>query len=392
MSAALRPDRRLVFGVAFIALLVVVVLGTIASYRGTFKDTMPVTVHAARAGQTLAPGAVVKLRGVEVGTVETVRTEGDGVAIELALDPDQARRIPADVTVQIVPPTAFGAKYVQLTDPASGTSGRIRAGEEIGADRVTVEVDEAFQSLTRVLDVVRPAEVSGALTALADAVDTRGEKLGDLVRRTDRYLGDFNPNLEELTADLRAGDDVAATYDAARPDLIEMVTALATTGDTVSEEQSRIRRLAKDLRAFSTEADAFLKESGSGIVDLTETFEPVADVLARYSPELPCMILGLAGANPLAEAAVGGTHPGVTTITRVVPGRDPYLYPKDLPIVGDDRGPQCHGLPYITPEEAQAPAPVFRTGTSPYAGPPPNPAERATTTLINLLIGGGNIL
>ena len=57
--------------------------------------------------------------------------------------------------------------------------------------------------------------------------------------------------------------------------------------------------------------------------------------------------------DKLAEAAVGGTRPGVTTITRLIPGRDPYTYEENLPLQGDDRGPVCYGLPYIDANEAE---------------------------------------
>lgn len=178
-------DRQVVYGFVFIALVAALVAGTIAKYRGAFEDNVVVTVQADRAGLTLAPGAPIKLRGVEIGRVGHIDNDptadggaGGKVSIELEIDADKVDRVPADVTAQIVPPTAFGAKYVQLTPPADdpgSSGGTIEAGAVIPADRVTVEVDEAFENLTKVLDVARPAEVNSALTAVAGAVEERGQ-------------------------------------------------------------------------------------------------------------------------------------------------------------------------------------------------------------------------
>src|SRR5690606_28965798 len=118
---------------------------------------------------------------------------------------------------------------------------------------------------------------------------------------------------------------------------------------TLVRQQASLRALERSLTGFSDSADTLLRTSERDLVTTLELLGPVTEVLERYSPELPCVVLGLASANELAEAAVGGTHPGVTTITRLIPGRDPYTYEENLPLIGDDRGPRCHGLPHVTP-------------------------------------------
>ncbi|QSR24309.1 Mce family protein [Nocardioides aromaticivorans] len=382
-----RIDRQVVYGFVFLALIVALIAGTIAKYRGAFEGTVEVTVQADRAGLTLASGAPIKLRGVEIGTVSDIETDGRQVTITLEIDKDKVDRVPADVTAQIVPPTAFGAKYVQLT-PAKEGGPTIEAGAVIPADKVTVEVDEAFENLTKVLDVARPAEVNSALTAVAGALDQRGRLIGDLISQTDAYLVSFNPSLRTLSADLRVADDVADVYDVARPDLVAALSQAGTVSQTLVRQQASLRALERSLTGFSDEADSLLRSSQQGLVTTLELLGPVTEVLDRYSPELPCLVLGLARTNELAEAAVGGTHPGITTITRIVPGRDPYTYQENLPLVGDDRGPACYGLPVISAKEAAQQPPRFRTGANPYVGPQPTPDQAVLDTLLGLIKGG----
>lgn len=392
-----RIDRQVVYGFLFLGLVGLLILGTIAQYRGVFEDNVVVTVEADRAGLTLAKGAAIKLRGVEIGRVGEVEDDDGTVKIKLEIDEDKIDQVPADVTAQIVPPTAFGAKYVQLTAPGSGgesinaapiKAAPIKAGAVIPATRVTVEVDEAFENLTQVLAVARPAEVNAALTAAAGAVDQRGQLIGDLISRTDTYLASINPSLRTLSSDLRVADDVLDVYEAARPDLVGTLAQGADISDTVVRQHASLRAVERSLTAFSDEADILLRSSERGIVTSLTLFEPVARTLERYAPELPCVVLGLVRANNEIEKVLGGTKPGLTTSTRLLPGREPYTYDQHLPLIGEDRGPVCFGLPDVSPAEAAAPPPVFHTGANPMAGPQPTPSQAALDTLLGLLSGG----
>lgn len=388
-------DRKLGLGVVFLGLIVALIIGTVAVYRGALRSSTALTVETDRAGLTLAAGAPVKLRGVDIGRVGrivTPRQGDDHVRIELEIRKDQFRRIPANVTAQIVPPTAFGAKYIQLiTDDPSGPAAR--AGAVIPATRVTVEVDEAFENLTKVLTAARPAQVNAALSAVAQSVDQRGELLGDLITQTDNYLASFNPFLTTLAKDIKTGRSVLDTYSRATPDLVSLASSAGTTSNTLVNQQASLRALELSLTSFSTDSRRLLGNVDVPLTQSVRLLAPVSGVLAKYSPEFQCTFLGLASANKLAEAVVGGTNPGISTITRVVPAREPYKYGTNLPKVGDQRGPGCYGLPYVTPAEGLAldPAPNFVNGADPYAGRQPNPAESTLTTLFGLLAGAGNL-
>jgi virulence factor Mce-like protein len=367
MSKSRGIDRQLLAGLTIVFLVAAVLVGTVMQYNGVFRPSIDVVAEADRAGITMAPGAPVKLYGVEVGAVSDVDIDGDRAEITLELDPDEAEAIPREVTAQLVPPTAFGAKYVQLSVPEGAGAEPIDAGDVIPTTATTVEVDETFTNLTAVLEAARPAELSEALSAVAGTLDQRGEVLGELITLTETYLTSFNPSLPALSEDLRRVDDVAAVYDLAREDLITTFDGAATTLETVVQQQASLRALELSLTSFSSEGDTLLRDSGEGLSTSLRLLDPVTGALARYSPELPCLIEGLAKGNELAELAVGGTNPGITTFTHVVRGREPYEYATDVHVLGENRGPNCFGLPYVTPNEAALTyEPTFDTGVNPF--------------------------
>lgn len=388
------PDRRVAYGFAFLAMIIVIIVLTVLVYRGTFKSTVPLVVQANRAGLTLADGAPVKLRGIVIGEVSNVTGSPNGtdqVRIDLAIDKGQFNHIPADVTAEIVPPTAFGAKYVQL-DPTSANEPTIRPGATITADRVTVEVDTAFVNLTKVLDAAQPTQVSAALSAVAEAVDQRGNLIGNLIAQTDTYLRAFNPLLSTVTSDINNGAGTADVYAKAEKDITGLASNAGLTTQTIVDQEASLHAFELGLTSFDGDLNQFLKTSASPLTVALKLYAPVTNVVQQYSPELPCLILGLASANKLAEAAVGGTHPGITTITRLVPIRDPYTYPANVPVVGDKSAPGCYGLPYVTPAEALAASPTFYSGANPYAGVQPTASQNALAELLGLTAAGSNLL
>src|ERR1700736_6202008 len=170
---------RALTGLVTIAVVAAVVAVAVGLFRGSFTATTPVTVLSPRAGLVMNPDAKVKLRGVQVGTVRSLETLPDGRAVlHLAMDPSQLQFIPANVSVDIASTTVFGAKFVQLVDPADPSPTAMYPGQVLDAQQVTVEINTVFEQLTSVLSKIDPAKLNQTLGAIASAVNGRGHEIG----------------------------------------------------------------------------------------------------------------------------------------------------------------------------------------------------------------------
>ena len=103
-SGAVRP----LAGLGLVVALGLIFALAVGLFRGSFTETVPVTVLSDRAGLVMNPDARVKMRGVQVGKVASIESKPDGqAAIHLAMDPSQMHLIPSNVLVDITSSTVL---------------------------------------------------------------------------------------------------------------------------------------------------------------------------------------------------------------------------------------------------------------------------------------------
>ena len=195
----LTTERYRIHPAWWTAVLVVVVGGAMwlcsATFAGTLTTYVPVTVTSERAGLVMESGAKVKMRGVQVGRVSRVDGGRNLARLHLELFPDQIGYIPANAGAQIRASTAFGAKYVDLTYPEDPSPQHISAGAVLVSRNVSTEVNTVFQSLVDVLHQVDPPKLNAVLTAFADSVRGRGQRIGEATTAANDVLAALNPRM-----------------------------------------------------------------------------------------------------------------------------------------------------------------------------------------------------
>lgn len=297
-----RPSSLRVLGVAFLAMLLFFVWLTYAFFEKKFVDSVPVTLRASHAGLSLGRDADVKLRGMIVGEVRDVRTDGDGVTMDVAMKPDAIDSVPRGVTAQIVPKTLFGEKYVQLLPPEDVDGATLRAGDVIARADVPVEVEEVLNNLYPLLEAVSPADLNHTLSALATALEGRGERIGETLVDLNAYLKELNPDVPQLVTDVEKLGRTADVYADAMPDLGRLLTNAVVTGDTVVAKRSQLAAFFDEGTKLSTSLDSLLRANEDNLVDLPRLSRDALEVTARYSSTFPCFLEGLSNLIPRLDS------------------------------------------------------------------------------------------
>ncbi len=335
-----------------IGLLVFVSLGL---FRGTFRSFVPVTLTSDRAGLVMDPGGKVKMRGVQVGRVEAVRSGSDAngpVTLTLQLFPDQAHKIPANVQAQIRATTAFGAKYVDLVYPDDPSPARLHAGAVIESQNVSTEVNTVFGNLTELLQQIDPAKLNSVLGAFADGLRGQGERIGEATTAANEVLLQINPRAETIRDDWNSVRAFSDTYGAATGDIMKILDSFSTTSTTITDNAQALDALLLNLTGLANSGTALLGPHVGDIATAINALEPTTGLLEKYSPTYTCTLQG--GTTMLEKGGwdiVGGNGRSVILDVAILAGEDPYKYPRNLPVVGAKGGPggkpSCGSLPDV---------------------------------------------
>ena len=340
----MRPlDHHRILGVVFIGLLALSVWLVSAVFTQKFVDFEPVTLTTSSAGMQLPSRADVKVRGVIVGQVNKAESEGEGATLTLGIKPDHIKSIPSNVTAALVPKTLFGEKFVELNIPSDASSSALEAGDKIEQTELPVEVERVLNDLYPLLRAVQPAEINYTLNALADALEGRGDKLGESFVTLNSYLKRFNPQLPAMMADIRLLAQVTDTYADVMPQIADTLRNSVKTGNTLVSREEKLNAFLKDFTSFSDTTKAFLDDNGDNMIRLGQLSEPILALLARYSPEFPCLIKGLVRQAPLLADTFRGFIFHINL--KLLPHQPRGYTNADRQVYGADNGPSCASLP-----------------------------------------------
>ncbi|MBW0104628.1 MCE family protein [Pseudonocardia sp. KRD291] len=371
----MRSPRKVLQGLVFVVVIVGLLGLSVAQYNGVFKAGVPVTLQVDRTGTQLQERGDVKVRGLIVGSIESVASNGPTATVQMMMNPDMIDQIPSNVTARLLPKTLFGEKFVSLVPPPAPSGQALAAGEVIGEDRSQSarEVERVLDDLLPLLQAVRPDQLATTLGSLSSALQGRGDQLGTTLEQLNTLTKGLNPAVPDLQEDISQLADFSQNLSEAAPDLLDATDNLTTTLRTVVEQRDGLRDTFRSVTAASDDLRAFLDANGDNIIGLAASSRPTLETLARYSPEFPCLTSQLVDLIPKINDAIHPNEdPGIHITLEIVANKGKYLPNQDEPRYADDRGPRCYPIP--VPDGTQyAPDGPFRDGSVPQPAPKGQP-------------------
>ena len=338
--------KRRVSGVVFLVVIALLVELTILFYNKAFTPVVHITLKADRIGNQLSPPADVKVRGLVVGEVRAVHSTGNGATIDLALQPDKVRLIPDNVQAQLLPKTLFGEKYVLLVIPDSPSPNHLQDHGVIAQDHSTtaLETEKVLDDLLPLLKSIKPQNLSITLNALSTALRGRGNRLGDNFATAGAYFKRLNPSLPTLAADMAGLADFSNNTADATPALLQFLDNFSANSRNLVGEKASLDAFLTSTTAFAASAQSIVADNEKRFVALARDSVASLNLYARYSPEFPCFLKGLAVYNPTVEKTFGGLQPGLHITVEATTDNGGYTAGQE-PKYRDHRAPYCNGLP-----------------------------------------------
>jgi len=357
--------RQRLGGLLFLFVIIGLVLLTVALYQKRFANVVMVDLETDAIGNQLTVHGDVKIRGLVVGEVREVRTDGDGATVRMAIDEDKAEQVPVEAVGQLLPKTLFGEKFVNLVPPADPARG-VREGDVMQQDRskVFLETEKVFDDVLPLLKSLKPDDLSRTLNALSGALRGRGNRLGENAELTDAYLKRLNPSLPEIQDDLRGLADLADTLDQAAPDFLAVFDNLSFSSRSLVDQQQELATFLGTTTTFAGSTDSFLRDNEQRFVRLAADSRLPLQLYERYSPQSACLLKGLVAAEHETANTFGGLQPGLHITLETTRDQGGYIR-GDEPSYADTSDPTCRGLPG-SGEFPEKPFPVYREAPDGY--------------------------
>jgi len=326
-------------------------------FEGTLRETIPLTLVSDRAGLVMENGAKVKLRGVQVGEVESISADAaartDLSKLTLKMDPGPFKYLPSNVEAEIKSSTAFGAKYVDLIVPPDASSTPLQSGAVLHSRNVTVEVNTVFENLQAVVHSIDPAKLNAVLSAVAESVRGKGDRIGLAITDANNVLLAVNPRMPTVRRDWQLFGQTAAAYSDAAQDILSILDSFSTTSQTISSHARSLDELLLSAVGFSQSGINTIGGNQPNLVRARNILDPTTALLMKYSPTYTCLFQGAQWfLDHGGRDALGGNGRSVIMDAGLLFGDDPYRYPDNLPIVNAKGGPggkpSCGSLPDVS--------------------------------------------
>lgn len=340
-----RGHRDELLGVVGVATVVGLVVLCGAIYGQAFTPAVVAQVDADRSGLTLDDKAEVTLRGVTVGQVRRVEAVGGHARVTIAVEPDEARRIPMNSSVAIVAPTVLGPKFVELRPPERQAARAVADGDVLRTAEVGTEFNDTFGGLIALVGRVDPRDLDTTLGALSTALQGRGAGAGQTLTDLSTVVERLSPSLPAIRQDISSGADVATGYGAAAADLVRILDASPTPAGTLVAENPNVLALLSSLTQLGGDTRGVVEDNERAMLAALGATRPTTDLIAEFAPTFPCLFAATNQLRRSLEPVIGGTRPGIGVLTSVQRGRPGYRNPADLPVVGARDPASCRGAP-----------------------------------------------
>ncbi|KAA1429117.1 MCE family protein [Nocardioides antri] len=271
-----------------IVLVGLAVLGVLVTLRsnGTLGDKPHVTTVVKDAGGALRKGSDVKMNGVIVGKVRSVkRDEASGaVAIDMEMSEDDLEHVPANVVARVLPATVFGTTFVDLVvhGPPAGDS--LEAGSVVKADKTqeTLEFQQALDDIDRLVSALGPAELASAIGSASQALQGRGRQIAANVDALSSYLARLNPRMPAVRNDLEELATATRVVDEISPELLDATEDALVFLHSLVRQEAAVTSLIAGGTDLADTARQFLTDNEQRLLRWIRGTGTFTDVLYDY--------------------------------------------------------------------------------------------------------------
>jgi len=235
----------------------------------------------------LKTGNEVRIAGVRVGKVTSIKLDGDKVKVGFKVKSSSPFGTKTGASIKVK--TLLGEEFLDLM-PAGGH--QLPKGETIPLSRTESPYDvvQAFTGLADTAGKIDTKQLASALTTLADLTRTTPESFRralDGVSRLSTNLAKKDSRINTLLKNL---DTVTTTLDERDQDLVALMRDASTLFDALVQRRQAIHNLLVSTSQLSTQLSSLIAKSKKDLAPALSHLQGVVDVLNKNEDNVDEML------------------------------------------------------------------------------------------------------
>jgi phospholipid/cholesterol/gamma-HCH transport system substrate-binding protein len=277
--------REIMVGLVIVAGVLAAVLGTLWLQDARFlRSTQEVEALFQQVGQ-LMPGNSVKLRGVDIGRVEGITVEPDGLAVRVSMRIRDEIQLPPGRAVLLAPESMFGDWQAEIVNPDNYPQFDFYASDQEGVmggyalpdfSRLTAAADQISENLGVLTDRVEEAFTEETAQNLSQAINNIEEvstRLRELVEAQAGAVSDLASEFEASAVELgMAAHSAHLTFER-----VEELLGASSTDSLLTDARATVA----NLRQLSGELTTATQGAQGMITRMDSTFSRLDRMTAQ---------------------------------------------------------------------------------------------------------------
>lgn len=252
-------------------------------------------------GAGLYKGAEVTYLGHPVGKVTGMEVDGDLVIATLRMRSDE--EVPSDVTAEIHSRSAVGEQYVGLVPSgAKADAAALQEGDRIGVKRTSypVEIGPVLDNVQALVKTIDEKSLQTVLEETSAGLDGRAGDLQTILDTGASFIEKADENFEPTADLINDSESLLNTINTHSSQISRLVTNLDQVTAELKAGDSDLETLLTAGPEFGTVTSSFLDDLNLVLPGLLGHANTIASVLGRYNANLGQLLTDY----PLAVATV----------------------------------------------------------------------------------------
>jgi phospholipid/cholesterol/gamma-HCH transport system substrate-binding protein len=245
----------------------------------------------------LAAGDDVRVAGLKVGTVKSVKLAGDRVLVTLQIQ--NGIRIPRDAKIKISLKTILGTKSVVIDARGNGPYFADGSRVPLAQTEIPFEIYQAANGAVDLLTNVNGKLLNESLKALAKITTDPDRNLAGTLKGASKVLGTLGSKSGSLETVLAKGDQILESLDASIPDIEMIIRQSNVVLEVLARRRSVVQSLLKNTAELAGQLGGLLRDKRP---DLDTILNDLHSTLAVVDANLGQLEEALRLIGPSSEA------------------------------------------------------------------------------------------